>query len=267
MLEFKTFLRLLSVSLFVSAISGCALIPGSGAGSPLNKNFTPSLFEITFYEIGLRNSQTSARAAIFKNESGAIIDLAIPASMRGLAPNTPFADGNWDQVYTIVSNTQRYAGGEGTGCFIRQGQAIFPRPDMDPLRATKKADLSGTRSATFNSFNPFFKYLGPVRFSSTSDVVGRRLFQQQAWLVSSSNPLPNGGGAIDRILTLGDLPSPITTTPGTQNIEVSFDLTNSFEMTPFCSRFFVSNVKMLIQVRAKNTVSVQVVRYLGKISE
>jgi len=86
MLEFKTFLRLLSVSLFVSAISGCALIPGSGAGSPLNKNFTPSLFEITFYEIGLRNSQTSARAAIFKNESGAIIDLAIPASMRGLAP-------------------------------------------------------------------------------------------------------------------------------------------------------------------------------------
>jgi len=266
-LVFKTFLRLLSVSLFFSVISGCAVVPGSSAGSPFNKFFTPSLFEITFYEIGLRNSQTSARAAIFKNESGATIDLAIPASMRDLASNTPFANGNWDQVYSITSNTQRYAGGESTGCFIRQGQAFFPSPDKDPLRATKKADLSGIRSATFNSFNPFFNYLGPVRLSSTSDVVGQRVFKQQAWLVSSSNPLPNGGGVIDRILTLGDLPSPITTTPGTQNIEVSFDSTNSFEMTPLCSRFFVSNVKMLIRVRAKNMVSVQAIRYLGKILE
>jgi len=235
MTVFKKILQTLSTTLFFSATPAFA-----------DGLFRPSLYEITVYEAGLQNSQTGERTAVFKNESGVTIDLANPGTLRNLASGASMKAGSWDQIYSITSNTQSYAGNDGNGCFIRQGSATYPNPDNDPLLTTNNAGLAGTRRFTVNSFAPDAPELGPMTSPSTADAGGRPISNQRAWLVSNSNPVPNGGGTINRILYIGSLESPINTPFDTVNITSTYDLRNSFEITGGCARFDVTNVKFTI---------------------
>ena len=208
--------------------------------------FRPSIYRITVYEAGLQNSSTGERSAVFKNDSGVTIDLADPGTMRNLASGASLKSGTWDQIYSITSNTQSYAGNDGTGCFIKQGSATFPVPDADPNLATTTAGLAGTRTVTFNAFNVAGTDLGPITSPSTADAGGQPISNQRSWLVSSSNPYPNGGGTINRILYLGSLGTPLVTPRDIVNINATYDLRNSFETRSSCARFFVDNVKFTI---------------------
>jgi hypothetical protein len=226
------------------AIAGTAGIAPPGAYA--DGLFRPTLYRITVFEAGLQNSSTGERTAVFKNDSGVTIDLADPGTLRNLASGASLKAGTWDQIYSITSNTQSYAGSDGTGCHIRQGNATFPAPDNDPLLATNNAGLAGTRTVTFDAFNLAGTDLGPISSPSTADAGGRPISNQRSWLVSSSNPYPNGGGTINRILYLGNLASPITTPVDTVNISSTYDLRNSFQTTGGCARFNVDNVKFTI---------------------
>jgi len=229
---------------FLQAFSTAIVLYGAPALA--DGLFRPSLYEITVYEAGLQNSQTGERTPVFKNDSGVTIDLANPGTLRNLASGASFKAGSWDQIYSITSNTQSYAGNDGNGCFIRQGSATFPNPDNDPMLATNNAGLAGTRRVTFEAFNLAGTDLGPLTSPSTADAGGRPISNQRSWLVSSSNPVPNGGGTINRILYLGNLASSITTPVDTVNITSTYDLRNSFQTTGGCARFNVENVKFTI---------------------
>jgi len=228
---------------FLQAFSTAVVLYGAPALA--DGFFRPSLYEVTFYEAGLQNSQTGERSPIFKNDSGVTIDLANPGTLRNLASGASLKAGSWDQIYSITSNTLSFAGNDGNGCFIRQGEGIAI-PGNDPMLATNNPGLAGTRRVTFNSFAPIAPELGPVSTPVTADAGGRPMSNQRAWLVSSSNPVPNGGGTINRILTVGNLASSITTPTDTVLISTTYDLRNSFEITDGCARFNVDSVKYTI---------------------
>jgi len=229
---------------FLQAFSAAVVLYGAPALA--DGLFRPSLYEITVYEAGLQNSQTGERSPIFKNDSGVTIDLANPGTWN-LVYGASLKTGSWDQIYSITSNTQSYAGNDGNGCFIRQGSATYPNPENNnPMLATNNPGLAGTRRVTFNSFAPTAPELGPMSSPSTADADGRPISNQRAWLVSSSNPVPNGGGTINRILYLGNLASSITTPMETVDIRSTYDLRNSFLITGGCAIFDVDNVKFSI---------------------
>lgn len=235
-------------SFFAVAVATASAYPTSSFGQVL---FRPSLYEITVYEAGLQSSATGERSPIFKNDSGVTVDLANPGTLRSLSPTISLKPGSWDMIYSITSNTQRYAGSDGAGCHIRAGTATFPVPDNNPLIGTANAGNAGTRSVTFIALNVAGTDLGPTTTPLTSMIDGIGVNNLKTWLVSSSNPFPNGGGTINRFLTTGSLARSVSTPNEAVTVYSNYELANSFTMAAGCANFNVDNVKTNITVVAQ----------------
>ena len=212
--------------------------------------FRPSLYEVTFYEAGVIDSRTGQRAAIFQSSAGVTVDLSVSGAVEALAKNAVLPDGVWDQVYSLVSNTQVYSGSDGKGCFVKAGQVAYDGGISDPLVATSNKAEAGVRRVTFTSYRDGGgPTLGPMKAPSSGQVLGNKVLNLQGWLVSSRNPVPGGGGLIDRHLTIGDLSRSLKTPDDTLDLEVVYDLSDSFRTQgdwsggPGCKYYRVVDVK------------------------
>jgi hypothetical protein len=207
--------------------------------------FRPTSFKVTFYEIGLRNSSTGARNPIFQSNDGRQVNLSNPATIN-LANGGRPQSGSWDQAYALFSNTIGLAGTDGAGCYIRGG-ASDTDSDGSWEIVTNNAALSGEATTTETSFG--FGFLGPGTPAVASSVNGTAVNNLRSYLVSSTNPIPGGGGAIDRFLFIGTLASPVTITDSNSGtINYTVNTSRALETSGGCASVSYSNTTFNISI-------------------
>lgn len=226
----------------LTALASLALL--SGAPSLADGIFRPTAFKVTFYEIGLRDSASGTRNPVFQNASGIQADLSSAKTLDLASGVTPSA-GTWDQLYALVGNTIVLGGGDGTGCFIRSGASDTDTDGTFEI-VTNNAALSGEGTTIEPSFGGS---LGPNTPAVTTNVNGSAVTGFTQYLVSSSNPLPGGGGTIDRFLFVGTLGSPVTIKDKVKGtIIYTVDTSQALQITGGCGSVNYANTKFNMSV-------------------
>jgi len=223
----KLFTR--SIKTALKFITATATTLALSIPSYANGVFRPSAFKVKFYEIGLRNSATAERTPIFLSTDGTTLDLSntkdhIDSLSAG--QRTP-ALGSWDQVYALLSNTITASGNDGT-CFIENGATDTDNDGRWEI-VTAVAANAGEGSYTEPSYGDG-GFLGPNDPSVTSNVNGTPVTSLKQWLVSSSNPTPGGGGAINRMLFIGTPAQPVVVTDGPKKVTYYVDVNEALRM-------------------------------------
>ena len=206
--------------------------------------FRPSSFKVTFYEIGFRDSVTGNRTAIFQNSSGTQVDLSQPTTLSLITGVRP-QNGTYDQGYALISNSIVLAGTDGNGCYIRAGATASSSNGTFAI-VTNNAALRGEGTTTETSWNGS---LGPVTPTVTSTVNGSAVSSLSNYLVSSTNPTPNGGGTINRFLFLGALAKPVIISDSNSGtVTYTVDTSRALEIGLGCGAVFYTGTKFNISV-------------------
>ena len=198
----------------------------------------PESFKVTFYEVGIQNSITGSRSPIFKNDNGEELDIANPGAL-GFSRLTKPSNGTYDQVYVLVKNSVKVNSSNNPGgaatCFTRGGAssslAAFPRSyavtTANPaLRGEATTEEIGFGAVGQNG--PETPRLIGSLNGSVRDVT--------IDLVSSSNPVRNGGGAINRYLYTGIIGATYKVTDSTTGtIAFHFDTSQGLNFLDGCA--------------------------------
>jgi len=216
-------------------------------------SFRPSKLEVTFYEMGFRNSTTGSFASIFKSSTGQLVDLSSNNSVQTLADNVTLSDsGTYDQIYALVANKVSLAGDAGNGCYIKAGDYSYN--DGDWGSATTNSALAGTANATETGFGGNDASVGNLSSRKvipavTSSVNGEAVSNLTLYLVNSITRNPGEGGSYDRYLYLGDMQSSINldvTKEGTLWIDA--DTSESVELNTGCTNANWVNTKFGLSI-------------------
>jgi len=209
-----------------SALATTSFLTVAG-GSTLaaDGNFTPTKFEVTYYEIGLTNSSdTTNRFKIFSGEQ--VVDIANSRQTimsQGVAP----ARGTWDTVYVITSNTVKVAGNNGS-CYVKAGNSTS---------STSHTGVTTTNSASAGDANiTWSSFLG----SSSSNpniktTINGSVTNLTIYTTNSSNPVSPTTVSADRFLFIGTGISVNTTGSPTGTITMGHQIANSFRFRNSCT--------------------------------
>jgi hypothetical protein len=229
-----------SAAAFFACFGLCA-----GAFPSMAAPFRPSVFKVTFYEIGLRDSTTGERNPVFQNPSGTQVDLSNATTLNLISGSRP-QSGTWDQLYVLIGNSLTLAGTDGNGCFIQAG-ATDTDTDGTFEIVTNNPALSGQGTTTESSFGGSF---GPNTPAVATSVNGTAVTSLRQYLVSSTNPVPGGGGTINRFLFIGNLGAAVTTTDSnTGTISYSVDASQALDIAAGCASVNYANTKFNMSVQ------------------
>ena len=188
--------------------------------------FRPTKFAITYYQIGFENSATGERWPIFDDPNGKVVDFSNQNEINNLVSNVKAKEGTWDTIYSLVSNSQVVSGSKD-GCYMKSG-TFTPNGSYDYDAVTTNAALAGEATIVETSLGDS-RPRGPFTTDVIGEVNGQGIKNFTIALVSSSNPVVNGGGDIDRRLFYGTLATPIdTTTKKEGTLWMTIDPTNVF---------------------------------------
>ena len=214
--------------------------------------FSPTQFKVTFYKMGLENSSTGERWAVFDNSNGQEVDFSQPGSISSLATGVVAVSGTWDRIFAITSNSQTVSGSTtSNSCFVKAGSYTksqfggggYPATTADSGLAGVATIIEDTFSATAGVID-----VSPVDTLVSSEFNGDQVSDLKVALVSSSNPVVGGGGTINRRLFFGTLPQPINTnTKKDGTIWITVDPTNRFEDS--CSTYTEDGIRFNLSVQ------------------
>ena len=216
-------------------------------------SFRPSKLEVTFYEMGFRNSSTGAFASIFESSTGQLVDLSSANSVQTLANNVQVTNsGTFDQIYVLVSNKVSISGDAGNGCYIKAGDYSYN--DGDWGSATTNTSLAGIANATETGFGGADASVGSLDSRKTtpavtSSVNGEAVNNLTLYLVNGTTRNPGEGGPYNRYLYLGDMQSSIdlsVTKQGTLWIDA--DTSESVELNTNCTNANWVNTKFGLSI-------------------
>ena len=212
--------------------------------------FSPTQFKVTFYKMGLENSSTGERWAIFDNSNGQEVDFSQPNSISSLATGVVAVSGTWDRIFAITSNSQTVSGSTtSNSCFVKAGS--YTKSQFGEYRAaTAISGLAGVATIIEDTFSATAGVIdvSPVDTLVSSEFNGDQVSDLKVALVSSSNPVVGGGGTINRRLFFGTLPQPInTSTKKDGTIWITVDPTNRFEDS--CSTYTEDGIKFNLSVQ------------------
>ena len=209
--------------------------------------FRPSKFKVTFYQIGLRQSSTGVLNPILDSGTGVEVDLSNPGDSLSLASGKEPRDGKWDQIYALVSNRIKVAGTDGNGCFIRSGAAAAFTNGTSAI-VTANAAQSGEATTISEDYGTPGDF-GPYTPSITSSVNGTSTSDLKEYLVSSTNPTPNGGGSINRFLYIGSI-SPVTINSGSRgSVIYTIDTSQAGQISGNCGGYSYGNLQFNMSIQ------------------
>ena len=208
--------------------------------------FRPDTFKVTFYEIGLRDSSSGTLNPILDESSGVEVDLSNAGQSLSLASGKTPASGQWDQLYVLIKNSFKVSGGDGTGCYIQDGASAIHSNGTTAI-VTSNSSQSGEGTSIHNDYGTPGDY-GPYSPSITSSVNGSAVSNLKEYLVSSTNPSPNGGGTINRYLYIGDI-TPVTISSSSGgSVIYTIDTSQAAEISGSCGGFSFGNLTFNMSV-------------------
>ena len=195
-------------------------------------DFTPSKFEVTFYEIGLVNeNDTSNRFKVFESTDGKAVNIAGSGSNELLSSNIQPKAGTWTHIYMVINNIINVSGTDGS-CYITSGSSTTLDTDFENVTSTNSSN-AGTASIQWLQFGGGGA-TGDPRVGTV--VNGRAATDVEIYLTNSSDLLTATLTDPNRMVFYGTI-TEFTTKAGNAGgeVEMSFGLTDSMSMNAGCT--------------------------------
>ena len=234
----------------------------------------PDSLKVTFYELGLSNSDFTKTFPVLNNSSGVEVDIADENSVNNMITDVKAVPGTYTHLYSVISNTYKVKG-SSNGCYTknvnvqhtdsifdasisRKNGSIFLRNyDLDGWpAATSNSSQFGEASVTEQVFavgpdgesdqptaNDAY---GPLAPSTSISVGGNEVNSAIIYLTNSSAPytfVPGNtlredipaSSTRNRVLYLGELSSSVVVEEGSKGVvQIYFDYSNGLAFDDDC---------------------------------
>ncbi len=238
----------------------------------------PDSFKVTFYELGLANSDFTKVFSILDSESGVEVDISDQNSINNIASGVTPLTGTYTHLYGVIGNEYKLKG-SSNGCYTKNtsvnmtdgafsaatstknGVVFCSNCGFDSwLAATSNSSEFGEAVVTEQTFSPgtngepdHIEGYGPVVPATNISVGGNEVLSTKIYLTNSSNPysfvaegtavndLP-ASSTRDRSLYVGELSSQVIvdeTSSGT--VQIYFDYSNGLAFDDDCKSIKINS--------------------------
>ncbi len=231
----------------------------------------PDSLKVTFYELGIANSDFTKVFSVLNSASGVEVDISDLNSVNNMATGVTPVVGTYTHLYAVISNTYKMKG-SSNGCYtknisVNQSNSVFDASITTKNGATYQTNTSydGWSAATSNSAefgeaslreqgfgvgndgepNMVGAY-GPAVPSTNLSVGGNEVLSAKIYVTNSSNPysIVNENTAVselpasstrDRMLYVGELSSSVIVTDNSKGtVQIYFDYSNGLAFDDDC---------------------------------
>ena len=231
----------------------------------------PDSLKVTFYQLGISNSDFTNVFSVLDSESGQEVDISNQNSVNDMASGVKPAIGTYTHFFAVISNTYKMKG-SANGCYtknitVNKSNAVFDASITKENGATTctNCQYDGWSAATSNSAEfgeaslreqaygvqgdgepDFEEAYGPVVPLTNLTVGGNEVISAKMYLTNSSDPysIVEEGTAInnlpvsstrDRSLYFGELSSSVTVSDDSEGIvQIYFDYSNGLAFDDDC---------------------------------
>jgi len=266
------FISLLSVS-FLTSRPALSDVYQYGSNST-----RPDSFKVTFYELGLTNSDFTKVFSVLDSESGVEVDISDQNSINNMASGVKPVTGTYTHLYGVISNVYKIKG-SSNGCYTKNTSVSMSDAAFSAATSTKNGEVFCTNcgfdswsAATSDSSEFGEAVLTEQTFSSGSDgepddeegygpgvpatnisVGGNEVKSAKIYLTNSTNPYSfvAAGTAVNdlpasstrnRALYVGELSSQVIvkeTSSGT--VQIYFDYSNGLAFDDNCEAIKINS--------------------------
>jgi len=259
-------LSILSLSLFNAK-------PGLTDTYVYGSNSTrPDSLKVTFYRLGIGNSDFTKVFSVLESESGVEVDISDQNSINNMATGVSPVTGTYTHMYAVISNTYKMKG-SANGCYTKNADATIKYGVFDASITTKNGDNSYCNDCTWHGWSAATSNLsefgeasltersyglnennepnsgdayGPVEPSTNLSVGGNEVNSAQMYLTNSSAPfsfVPEGtalselpaSSTRDRVLYVGKLSSSVVVEEASKGVvQIYFDYSNGLAFDDDC---------------------------------
>jgi len=235
----------------------------------------PDSMKVTFYQLGLSNSDFTKLFPVLNSTSGVEVDIADESSVNNMITNVNPVPGTYTHLYSVISNTYKIKG-SSNGCYTKNvsvnhtdsifnasvskknGSIFMTNAVLDAWPATTSNSTEfGEASVTEQVFGvgpdgesdqpTANDAYGPVTASTNISVGGNEVNSAMIYLTNSSAPteyvpgdtlranLP-AASTRDRALYLGELSSSVVVEEGSKGVvQLYFDYSNGLAFDDGCN--------------------------------
>ena len=231
----------------------------------------PDSLKVTFYQLGISNSDFTKVFSVLDSESGQEVDISNQNSVNDMASGVKPAIGTYTHFFAVISNTYKMKG-SANGCYtknisVNKSNAVFDASITKENGATTctNCQYDGWSAATSNSAEfgeaslreqaygvqgdgepDFEEAYGPVVPLTNLTVGGNEVISAKMYLTNSSDPysIVEEGTAIndlpvsstrDRSLYFGELSSSVIVSNDSKGIvQIYFDYSNGLAFDDDC---------------------------------
>ena len=232
----------------------------------------PDSLKVTFYQLGISNSDFTKVFSVLDSESGQEVDISNQNSVNDMASGVKPAIGTYTHFFAVISNTYKMKG-SANGCYtknltVNKSNAVFDASITKENGATTctNCQYDGWSAATSNSAEfgeaslreqaygvqgdgepDFEEAYGPVVPLTNLTVGGNEVISAKMYLTNSSDPysIVEEGTDIDdlpvsstrdRSLYFGELSSSVTVSDDSEGIvQIYFDYSNGLAFDDDCN--------------------------------
>ena len=231
----------------------------------------PDSLKVTFYQLGITNSDFTKVFSVLNSESGVEVDISDQNSINNMATGVTPVVGTYTHLYAVISNTYKMKG-SSNGCYtknisVNQSNSVFDASITTKNGATYQTNTSydGWSAATSNSAEfgeaslreqgfgvgndgepDMVGAYGPAVPSTNLSVGGNEVLSAKIYVTNSSNPysivaegtsvsdLP-ASSTRDRMLYVGELSSSVVVTDNSKGtVQIYFDYSNGLAFDDDC---------------------------------
>ena len=231
----------------------------------------PDSLKVTFYQLGIANSDFTKVFSVLNSASGVEVDIADQNSVNNMATGVTPVVGTYTHLYAVISNTYKMKG-SSNGCYtknisVNQSNSVFDASITTKNGATYQTNTSydGWSAATSNSAEfgeaslreqgfgvgsdgepDMVGAYGPAVPSTNLSVGGNEVQSAKIYITNSSNPysivdentavseLP-ASSTRDRMLYVGELSSSVIVTDDSKGtVQIYFDYSNGLAFDDDC---------------------------------
>ena len=264
LIKTTTLLSIFSLSLFNAKPGLTEKVYGSNSTRP-------DSLKVTFYQLGISNSDFTKVFSVLNSESGKEVDISNQNSVNDMASGVKPAIGRYTHFFAVISNTYKMKG-SANGCYtknitVNKSNAVFDASITKENGATTctNCQYDGWSAATSNSAEfgeaslreqaygvqgdgepDFEEAYGPVVPLTNLTVGGNEVISAKMYLTNSSDPysIVEEGTAVnalpasstrDRSLYFGELSSSVTVSDDSEGIvQIYFDYSNGLAFDDDC---------------------------------
>ena len=231
----------------------------------------PDSLKVTFYQLGIANSDFTKVFSVLNSESGVEVDISDQNSINNMATGVTPVVGTYTHLYAVISNTYKMKG-SSNGCYtknisVNQSNSVFDAANTTKNGTTTCTNCTydGWSAATSNSAEFGEASLreqafgvdnagepsnvgayGPAIPSTNLSVGGNEVLSAKMYVTNSSDPYSNvdentavselpASSTRDRMLYVGELSSSVVVTDNSKGtVQIYFDYSNGLAFDDDC---------------------------------